>query len=136
MAATQTGHGATVGFGTSTFTAPMTSITPDEQSRPVLDNSHLGTTDYRSKIPGDLVDAGGFSVSGFYDADQQPPILNNPETITVTLPDSDPSTGAGATIAGSAFADSWSIGEITTDNLIPYDMHVTWGTGPTYTDES
>lgn len=136
MAATQTGHGATVGFGTSTFTAPVTSISPDEQSREVLDDSHLGTTDYRTKQPGDLVDAGGFSASGWYDADQQPPVTGAAETITLTLPDSNAASGSGATIAASGFVDSWTIGEITTGSLISYDMHVTWADGPTFTDET
>ena len=136
MASTQSGHGATITFGTSTFTAPVTSITPDEVSRDVHDTSHLGTVDYRTKIPGDLVDAAGFSASGWYDTDQQPPITADAETITLTMPDSAPATGGGATIAASGFVDSWSIGEVTTGALIPYEMHVTWAAGPAYVDET
>ena len=136
MAGTQTGHGAAVSFGTSTYTAVATSISPDEQSREAIDTSHLGTVDYRTKIPGDLVDAGGFSASGWYDADQQPPITAAAETITLTMPDSAPASGGGATISGSGFVDSWSIGEITTGNLIPYEMHVAWSDGPTFADET
>lgn len=136
MSVTQDGHGAAVAFGTSTFTSPIVSITPDAQTREVLDSSHLGSTTWRSKLPADLVEAGGFSCSGFYDTNVQPPITAAAETITVTLPDSVPASGAGATIAASGFVDSWSIGEITSGSLIPYEMHITWATGPTFSDES
>ena len=136
MAAYQDGHGATITFGTSTYTAAVTSITPDEQSRDVLDTSHLGTATWRSKIPADLADAGGFSASGWYDTSQQPPITAAAETITITLPDSAPGTGAGANITASGFVDSWSMGEVTSGSVISYDMHVTWATGPTFNDET
>lgn len=68
-----TGHTTTIAFATSSFTAPMILIGSSEMTRPSLDKSHLGTTNYRSFKPGDLVDAGEFDIEFFYDPDEQPP---------------------------------------------------------------
>jgi hypothetical protein len=137
MPVPQDGHTASVTFGTTTtFTAALTSIAPDEVSREVLDVSHLGTTQWRAKIPSDLGDSGGFAASGWYSTDLQPPVTAVPETITLTLPtDLTNEEAEGPTIAGTGFVDSWSIGEITSGAVIPFDMHITWSAGPTYTPE-
>lgn len=136
MAGIQTGHGATITFGTSGFTAAFTEISGFDQAREVLDTTQLSTTDYRTKTPGDLVDAGEFTATFFYDADEQPPITGAAETITITYPDSAPGAGGGATAAASGFVSSWSSPTLATDQLMSAELTITWADGPTWADET
>ena len=57
----QTGNSATIVFGTSGFTASYSRIGGTGMGRESLDVSHLGTADYMSFQPADLVDGGEFS---------------------------------------------------------------------------
>lgn len=123
----QTGHGSTFALTTSAFAAKYRSIGGFTQTREVLDASYLGTTDYREKEPGDLVDAGEFEGEFFYDTDTQPPILGGKETGTLTLPD-------GAIVAGSCFCSSWTHPELITDQLMVATATFVWADGPSFTD--
>lgn len=136
MAGIQTGHKATIAFTTSAFTASFTKIGGFEMSRESLDTSHLGTTSYRTKRPGDLVDCGQFDVEFFYNADQQPPITAVPETVTITLPDSTTGTGSGATVVGSGFFSSFSHPELVSDQMMVASGTVVWASSPTFSDET
>lgn len=136
MAGIQTGHGATITFGTSSFTGSITAIGGFTTTREALDTSHLGTSTYRTFTPGDLIDAGEFEVTLLYDADEQPPISGAAETVTITLPDSNPASGGGATIAGSAFVTQFTTPEIATDQLLTASFTVKWAGTITYSDET
>lgn len=137
-----TGHGATIAFGTSSFTASFLSIGSFEQTREALDNSHLGTTNYRSKTPGDLVEPGEFTLELFFNpedhgtSDDLPPITAAAETVTITLPISNSGNTTNAAFAGSAFVTSWGSPEMVTDSLMQSTVTVQWATGPTYTEEA
>lgn len=122
-----TGHGTTFVLTTSAFAAKYRSFSGFTQSREVLDSSHLETDDFRTKEPGDLVDAGEFEGEFFYDTDLQPPITGAKETGTLTL-------GDGAIIAGSCFVSQWTSPELVSDQLMVSNLTVTWANGPTFTD--
>ncbi|MDZ7809202.1 MAG: hypothetical protein U5L11_02485 [Arhodomonas sp.] len=94
------GTGATIAFGTSTFSADITSINHDDISRVIHDYSHLGTTGNRRKKPGDLVDQSGVTVGMQFDTNKRPPISSAPETITISIPNDD--FANMATLAGRA----------------------------------
>ena len=99
--------GATIVFGTSSFSAEILGATLPGATRPVIDTTHLGTTVARSKIPGDLIDWGQFEFELQFDPDNEPPLDQAAETITVTFPT--PSGGlTGATWEFSGFIASYS----------------------------
>lgn len=131
MAAIQVGTGATLTFGTSTWTGDLTSISWGGISRPSLDTTHLGTTDARTFIPGDLFDPGELTVEFLFDTDSEPPYTASPETITLTFPDSDAASGAGATAAASGFITSFEVNNpleevITATMTIKFTGDITW----------
>lgn len=132
----QTGHKATIAFTTSAFTASFTKIGGFEMSRESLDTSHLGTTSYRTKRPGDLVDCGQFECEFFYGADVQPPITAVAETVTITLPDSTSGSGSGATIVGSGYISSFTTPDLVSDQMMVATMTVVWAGQPTFNDET
>lgn len=136
MALTSTGHGATLTMATSGFTALFTTLGGFEQAREALDTSHLGTLDWRTKIPGDLVDPGAISGTFWYDVDSQPPITGAPEEITLTFPLTDPVKTNAAKVVGDAFVTNSGTPSLETDTLMAGEMEVTWAGEPTYTDES
>lgn len=92
------GTGATITFGTSSFTAQITNISLSGVSREVLDTSNLstpiaGSGKFGSKtfLAGDLVDPGSVTIEGHLNPDTVVPIEGASETITITFP---VSTGA------------------------------------------
>lgn len=142
MAGIQTGHGATLTFTATgsapAFTGTFISVGGFEQGREVLDSSHLGTTDYRTKKSGDLVDPGEFTVEMFFDVDVQPPVTqaDGEYTVRVTYPDSTSGAGAGGYVEGGGFISGWSSAELVTDQLMTASITVAWEDGPTWTDET
>ena len=139
-----TGHGATLAFGTTTaWVAEYTTIGGSEQTRDSITTSHLGTTDYHTKIAGDLVNPGGFDAEFWYnplltepDVLNLPPVTLAAETITVTLPKAGIAAGSAATIAGTGFVTSFSTPELTSDGLMTGSLHVDWADGPSFTEET
>ena len=78
------GNGASITFGTSSFTALATNIDYSIDREPV-DSTDLSTTGGRTAIPADLTD-GEITLDLHYDPDDFPPIDQAPETITITYP--------------------------------------------------
>jgi hypothetical protein len=140
MAATPiaTGHGSTITFATSAWAAAIISIGSFEMNRGKLDKTNLASGDYREFIPGDIVDAGSFTLDFFADMNSQPPVLADPELVTIKIPDSSTGTvGAGSpTVAANAFIESASTPEIVTGSLMRGQALVCWSTGPTFSDET
>ena len=61
--ALQTGNGVTIVFGTSGFTPNYTRIGGTEMSRESIETTHLGTTDYKTFVPDDLIDGASLAVN-------------------------------------------------------------------------
>lgn len=94
---------AEVGTGTaitfdSGFFAEIISVNWTGISRPVIETSHMGTTNAMTFTPGNLYDPGELSVEMAFAPGTAPPYDSAAETCTVTYPD----TGA-ATWAAEAF---------------------------------
>lgn len=136
--ALSTGHGTTITFGTSSFTAAFRSVGGATEDRPEIDTSYLGTTGHRTKIPGDLADAGSFDIEFLVDAEDDPPwpdITEVAETVTITYPVT--VTGqTAANEAGSAFVTSVTKPTLVTDELMVGTATITWADGPAWTDET
>jgi hypothetical protein len=131
------GRGATLTLGTSSWdsTALITNITPDALTRAALDTSHLTTTNYRTFIPEDLVDPGGFTIEFHHDGDAEPPISSVPETVTITYPlQSGYSTGA--LITGSGFCTEYTPGAAAVGELMKGTAKFKWAGSVTFTDHT
>ena len=122
-AAVDVGHGTTITFGTSGFTANIESVSWDGIARTVIETSHMGTTaaganqfGNRTFIPGDLVDPGTLTMNIHFNPQTNPPIGAVAETITVTYPlvagDSTP-----ATWACSGFVSAFSLTDPMDDKM-------------------
>ena len=117
------GHGASLSF--SGFTAAIRSIGSTSLTREVVDASHLGLATYQRKVPGGLVDPGGFSCEFIFDAADGtnltsvsiPPITEKAAVAaTVTFPPVDNTNGA--TYVGKAFVSGSDTPELTSDGLM------------------
>lgn len=126
-----TGHGATLTFGTSAYAFNWTSIDSGEKSRPPIETTHLGTTGERTFMPGDLDDAGELTVPFQWDNTlDEITTTTTAETITVTYP-------GGATLAGTGLITRVKRPNLQTGEVSMGEITVKWdgGTGPTFTKE-
>jgi len=81
------GHGITIAFGTSNFSAQLLDVTPPGAEREAIDVSHMGNSGYKQFIPSDLVDWGECEMEVGFDPATAPPVRGAAETITITFPD-------------------------------------------------
>lgn len=126
------GTGATVTFGTSSYAPQIETITIDGIERPVVDTTHLGTANFKTFIPGDLVDPGEITLEIKTNPDTEPPISGAPETITIEFPSA---LATGAQYSGSGFVTSDSVTNPLEDNItrsVTVKCTGTW----TWSDES
>lgn len=147
------GNGTTVTFASWSFTADIISITPGDESREALDVSHLGTSDYRQFIPGDLVDASEWVFTYIQDAtavekswppdptDDTADGMGARDTVTITLPEQlDP--GNPPTFTFSGFVTSRSLAPLENDTVqigtfsIKPDGGFNSGTAPKFTEDA
>lgn len=130
-----TGNSSTIVFGTSSFAADYTMIGGVEQSRPSLETSHLGTSNYATFMPGDLVDSGELECEFHYNPNNQPPITGAAETITITFPV--PSgLSNGATAVFSAFVMNWKSADLENNEIMSATVTLKITGGVTWTDAS
>lgn len=111
------GTGASISFGTSSWTAEVVDIQWSGISREAIETSHLATAapganefGNRTFIPGNLSDPGEMTIQYHMNPDTEPPIDQPAETITLSVGDS----ATPATWACSGFVTS-------VDNSIPLD---------------
>lgn len=136
--ALSTGHSGAITFGTSSYTAAFRSVGGATEDRPEIDTSDLSTTGHRTKIPGDLADAGSFDIEFLADVEDDPPwpdITDAKELVTVTYPVT-VSGQTAANEAGQAFVTSVTKPSLVTDELMVGTATITWADGPTWTDET
>jgi len=101
------GTGTTIAFGTSSFSAEVLSLNGNDITRPDVDVTHMGSTNYMEFQPGDLADGGSIEMEIGFDPDAQPPVTAAAETITITFPI--PSGGlGGATFIFTGYVSTWS----------------------------
>ena len=92
--AKDTGHGASITFGTSALAFPWRKIGAVEQDGEKVEDTDLSNTTYKSYLPGDVVEPGEFEIEYCFDAEEDLPPVLTPETITITAP-----VGSGQSVA-------------------------------------
>ena len=96
--------GATIGFGTQTYTAKILTFNPldgaEVASRPV---THLGTTGAHQFKPGKLINYGTMTMTVHYDGVR--PVMGVAETITISFTTNSPAK----TITGTGFVSGFAI---------------------------
>lgn len=133
--AVDTGHGASITFGTTGGTWLCRQISGPEVTRPVVDTSHLATTTKRTKMAGDLDDWGPVVLQILFQGTQGLPARStSAETITITHPTA-PGGSTPATLAGTALINRVKYPDFQTNELQIGEIEFTYdgGTGPTWT---
>lgn len=107
------GHGATILFGTSSWTAEILSLGWNGASREAIPTSHLGTAapatgkwGNMTFIPSDLSDPGNLEIEYHHNPDTTVPLDAVAETITITFPSPPGVTTTGAKWSSSGFVTS------------------------------
>lgn len=112
------GTGTTISFGTSSFTPDVIAFGQMASwERPAIETSHMGTTDWHTFLPGDLVNPGECQLTIAFDVGDIPPITAAPETITIG--------GFGGTIAGTGFITSYTPSAPLEDRMTA-DITIKW----------
>jgi len=130
-----TGTGATLAFGTSSYAIDKMGITFEGQERAAVDTTHLGTAGYKTYMAGDLVEGGTLTVSCHLDADDPAPIATAAETVTLTFPIPVAGGSAGATMAFTGFVTSFS-GDIPLEDRMTATFSVKVADDITWTDHA
>jgi len=92
--ATNTGHGATIAFGTLSLAYPWRKISAVEQSGEAVEDTNLAST-LKTFVPGDVYEPGEFEIEYAFGTKVALPAIGTVETITLTLP-----LGSGEATAG------------------------------------
>jgi len=118
------GLGATLTFGTSAFSAQITSMDIDGIEREVIETTHLGSTNVgagkvggKTYILSTLADTPMLNVEGHFNPDTTPPVDDAEELITVTF-------ASGATWVGSGGMSSYKPGGIAVDSKMTFSATV------------
>lgn len=135
--ATNTGHGATITFGTSSLTYNWRKISAVEQAGESVEDTLLSEKYFRSFLPGDVYEPGEFEIEYCWGSKTALPAMGTVETITLTLP-----LGTGEATAGDLEGDGFIMSrtafpELTTNGLQQGKMKIafagTAGAAPTWT---
>lgn len=131
-----TGHGATITLATSGLTYKWRKIGSPEWSREKVEDTDLSNSNYKSYLPGDVVEPGEFEVEFVFNPTAALPNPNAAaETITITGP-VPPGGSSAASLAGTGFILSITpMPEYTTNGLQVGKLRLAFDgkTGPTHT---
>jgi len=134
---TRVGTGTVVTMGTTNYNAEIIGISHADETVPVIDVSHMGTTGSRSKITGELIDHGSFDVEIHISPsklDTMKTALGTIQAISIKFPlvtgETNNATAAGS---GAITAHNYTI---PLEDKIVGGFTVTWTGAVTYTDPS
>ena len=128
------GTGTTITFGTSGFSARVSSIDGPSMSRTTVETTHLATSQWRTHMPGDLADLGEITLTVHHDPSLTPPIRQAAETVTITFP-----VPSGLTNPATCVFTAMCIGysaSIAIDELMTASMTLKGSGAPTITAAS
>jgi hypothetical protein len=86
--AMDTGHGASITFGTSALSYAWRKIGAVEQAGESVEDTALSNLYYKTFLPGDVIEPGEFEVEYCWGSKTALPAIGVVETITITLPSS------------------------------------------------
>lgn len=129
-------HGATFTFGTDGGSWNLLSVGRYGEPIPVIDDTHMGTTTRRTKLPGDLADPQSLTIVVQNDSKEAYPTQGLAQTMTITYPlESGDSTAEN--MAGSGFIMDIRRPEFNVDTeavqTLEIDIQYDGYTGPTRT---
>lgn len=131
--AIDTGHGATITFGTTSHAFNWLTIDPGERTREPVETTHLGSTS-PTFMAGDLQRHDEATLTFEWDpkTTAAPATTTAAETVTITWP---VVTSAGATLAGTALIKRIKFPPLQTQTLQVGEMSIQWtgATPPAYT---
>lgn len=135
-----TGHGATVTFGTTSWSGKLLGIPTNlQRTRPRVETTYLGTSNNRTYMPGDLDELGEITLDVLFEGTLGLPATGTAaETITITFPLPGGGAATAPNIAGTGFITGTSMPALQTGVLQQGQITFTFngGTGPTYTAAS
>lgn len=135
-----TGHAATVAFGTTSWAGMLVGINGVAITRDPVDVTTLSTSGPREMIAGDVETVGPMVLQvGFATATGLPSTTTTNETITLTFPLAPGGGGAtGATLAGTGLITGIKYPDMQTGQATQAEITVQWDgfTGPTWTAEA
>lgn len=135
-----TGHGATVTFGTTSWSGKLVRINGLEISRDPVETTYLGSGTKTTMIAGDVDKYSPVVLTvGFETATGLPSNTTTAETVTITFPLAPGGGGAtGATLAGTAFIVRVKYPDMQTGQATEGEITIQFdgGTGPTWTAEA
>lgn len=126
------GTSTTLTFGTSSYACEVLDIS-GEVSRGVVDTTHMGTTNARTKRVVDLYDPGSITVNAHFDPEEEAPYSGAEETVTITFP-LKAGDSTGPTVAGTAAVTNFSYSvpledKMTMSFTISFLDELTWTDG-------
>lgn len=136
--AIDTGHGATITFGTTGGTWLCRQISGPEVTKPPVDTSYLGTSTKRTKMAADLEDWGPITMRILFQGSQGLPARSTTaETVTITHPTAAANTSP-ANLAGTALINRVKYPDFQTNEMQEGEIEFTYDgvTGPTWTAAS
>ena len=134
-----TGHGATLALSTTSQSWAIRSMTLPEWVLGKIETSHLGTTTFKTYCPGDLKEPGEVVATVLANVDDDsPPAGGVVETGTVTFPIHTTGNTTNATLAGTGFITTVSLGELVSETLQEWTVTFAFDgeTEPTFTGEA
>ncbi len=136
-----TGHGASVTFGTTSWSGKVIGIPTNlNKARPRVDISYLGTSGQREYMPGDLEDLGEITLDVAFEAATGLPATGTAsETVTITWPLAPGGGGVtAASLAGTGFITAINYPPMQTNTIQQGQITISFDgfTGPTWTAEA
>lgn len=135
--AMDTGHGATITFGTTALAFAWRKIGAVEQAGEAVEDTNLANLYYKTFLPGDVFEPGEFEIEYSWGSKTALPALRTVETITITLPSAD-GVLSQADLSGTGFIMSrTAFPELSTNGLQIGKMRVAFdgagGVAPVFT---
>lgn len=122
-----TGNGVTLSVGSSV--AKVRSISGVSQTADAIETSHLGTTNFKTMMAGDLTDPGSFTADIIYTGSSFS-VANQgdaAQTITITFPAI--SGGASTSLSGSGFISAHNFPEVQNGDIMIQQITVQFDGG-------
>ena len=141
------GTGAKISFASSmtateyTTLGQVTSINGTDIARSTHDTSHLGTSIWWTKMPGDLIDPGGADVDVLVDGVQFTGstavqyiarITSEAETIIIWFPGTNTNYTSNMHVKAGGFVESYSWG-VPLEELMTASLHIQFSGAPVWT---
>lgn len=121
-----TGHGTTLGFGTTSWTGKIQQIGGFDKQKQKVETTYLATTGDRTYIPGDLNEWSEVTATVLFECVTGLPALGTAdETITLTYP-VPPGGSTGGILAGSGFITKVGYPEAVTGTLMKATITFCW----------